>query len=100
MVGCRGIEEGGISNNNELPSLEILGSVSIASGFPRTIAQNSFAFSDTLSLVRGRHISRFGGAVTRLQDNINLVGLGSFVQFLSWTDFLMGSNAIGNGRPF
>ena len=44
-----------MSNNNELPSLKILGSVSIASGFPRTITQNSFVFSDTLSFVRGRH---------------------------------------------
>ena len=79
-----------MSNNNELPSLKILGSVSIASGFPRTITQNSFAFSDTLSLVRGRHIIRLGGAVTRLQDNINLVGLGSFVQFLKLAGFLAG----------
>jgi hypothetical protein len=89
-----------MSNNNELPSLKILGSVSIASGFPRTITQNSFVFSDTLSLVRGRHIIRLGGAVTRLQDNINLVGLGSFVQFLSWPDFLLGSSAISNGSQF
>ena len=95
-----GVEEGEMSNNNELPSLKILGSVSIASGFPRTITQNSFAFSDTLSLVRGRHIIRLGGAVTRLQDNINLVGLGSFVQFLSWPDFLLGSDAISNGSQF
>ena len=89
-----------MSNNNELPSLEILGSVSIASGFPRTITQNSFVFSDTLSFVRGRHALRLGGAVTRLQDNVNLVGLGSFVQFLSWPDFLLGSNAISNGTQF
>jgi hypothetical protein len=32
-----GVAEGVMNNNNELPSLEILGSVSIASGFPRTI---------------------------------------------------------------
>jgi Carboxypeptidase regulatory-like domain/TonB dependent receptor len=95
-----GVAEGEMSNNNELPSLKILGSVSIASGFPRTITQNTFVFSDTLSLVRGRHALRLGGAVTRLQDNINLVGLGSFVQFLSWPDFLLGTSAIGNGTQF
>ena len=50
-----GVEEGEMSNNNELPSLKILGSVSIASGFPRTITQNSFVFSDILSFVHGRH---------------------------------------------
>src|SRR4029077_2257246 len=55
-----GVAEGEMSNNNELPSLKILGSVSIASGFPRTITQNSFVFSDTLSFVRGRHALRLG----------------------------------------
>jgi hypothetical protein len=38
-----------------------------------------------------------GGAVTRLQDNIHIAGVGSFVQFLSWPDFLLGLDASGNG---
>ncbi len=79
-----------MSRNNELPSLNILGSVSMASGFPRTITQNSFVFSDSLSFVRGAHTVRLGGSITRLQDNLDLVGLGSFLQFLSWPDFLLG----------
>jgi hypothetical protein len=95
-----GVAEGEMNNNNELPSLKILGSVSIASGFPRTITQNSFVFSDILSFVRGRHDLRLGGSITRLQDNINLVGLGSLVQFLSWPDFLLGSSAASNGTQF
>jgi Carboxypeptidase regulatory-like domain len=92
-----GVAEGELSHNNELPSLSILGSASIASGFPRTIAQNSFVFTDYLSFVRGAHTVRLGGSLTRLQDNVNLVGLGSFVQFLSWPDFLLGLSAAGNG---
>jgi hypothetical protein len=95
-----GVAEGEMSDNNELPSLKILGSVSIASGFPRTITQNSFVFSDTLSFVHGRHAVRLGGGITRLQDNVNLVGLGSLVQFLSWPDFLLGSSAANNGTQF
>jgi Carboxypeptidase regulatory-like domain/TonB dependent receptor len=95
-----GVAEGEMSHNNELPSLSILGSVSIASGFPRTITQNSLVFGDGLSFVRGAHLVRFGASVTRLQDNVNLVGLGSFVQFLSWPDFLLGLNASGNGTRF
>ena len=95
-----GVSEGEMNNNNDLPSLRILGSVSIASGFPRTITQNSFTFNDTLSIVRGHHAVRLGGAVTRLQDNINLVGLGSFVEFLSWPDFLLGNSATDNGTQF
>jgi Carboxypeptidase regulatory-like domain/TonB dependent receptor/TonB-dependent Receptor Plug Domain len=95
-----GVAEGEMNNNNELPSLKILGSASIASGFPRTITQNSFVFSDALTFVRGRHAVRLGGGVTRLQDNIDIAGLGSFVEFLSWPDFLLGTSATGNGTPF
>jgi hypothetical protein len=92
-----GVAEGEMSRNNDLSSLNILGSVSIASGFPRTITQNSFVFTDGLSFVRGSHAVRLGGSLTRLQDNVDLVGLGSFVQFLSWPDFLLGLSAEGNG---
>jgi len=95
-----GVAEGDMSHNNELPSLQILGSASIASGFPRTIAQNSFVFGDNLSFVRGAHTVRLGGSLTRLQDNVNLVGLGSFLQFLSWPDFLLGLSAQDNGSGF
>ena len=95
-----GVAEGEMSHNNELPSLKILGSVSIASGFPRTIAQNSFVFEDNLSFVRSAHAIRLGGSLTRLQDNVNLVGLGSFMQFLSWPDFLLGLSAEDNGTGF
>jgi len=95
-----GVAEGGMSGNNQLPSLEILGSVSIASGFPRSMTQNSFIFSDNLSLVRKRHSLRFGGSITRLQDNVDLIGLGSLLRFLSWPDFLLGLSAADNGTSF
>ncbi len=95
-----GVAEGEMSQNNELPSLKILGSVSIASGFPRTIAQNSFVLEDNFSFVRSAHTIRLGGSLTRLQDNVDLVGLGSFMQFLSWPDFLLGLSAKGNGTGF
>jgi hypothetical protein len=93
------VAEGAMSNNNELPSLEIQGSVSIASGFPRNITQNSF-FGDVFSLVHGAHTLRLGGSITRVQDNINLVGLGSLLRFLSWPDFLLGLSAKDNGTTF
>jgi hypothetical protein len=95
-----GVAEGEMSHNNELPSLEIQGSVSIASGFPRNITQNSFFFGNVYSLVHGAHTLRLGGSITRIQDNINLVGLGSFLRFLSWPDFLLGLSAAGNGTRF
>ena len=89
-----------MSGNNQLPSLEIPGSVSIASGFPRSITQNSFIFSDDLSLVQRSHTLRFGGSITRLQDDVDLIGLGSLVRFLSWPDFLLGLSAASNGTGF
>jgi hypothetical protein len=95
-----GVAEGEMSRNNDLPSLNILGSVSFASGFPRTITQNSFVFSDGVSFVRGGHAVRLGGSLTRLQDNVDLVGLGSFLRFLSWPDFLLGLSAGSNGTGF
>ena len=95
-----GVAEGAMSNNNELPSLVIQGSVSIASGFPRNITQNSFFFGDVYSFVDGAHTLRLGGSITRVQDNINLVGLGSLLRFLSWPDFLLGLSAKDNGTTF
>jgi hypothetical protein len=86
--------------NNELPSLAILGSISIASGFPRIFAQNSYVLSDDMSFVHRGHSIRVGGSLTRFQDNVNLQGLGSFLQFLGWPDFLLGLSAAGNDTAF
>jgi len=95
-----GVAEGSMSNADELPSLSILGSASIASGFPRTIDQNSLILSDELGLARGVNSVRLGGSVTQLQDNVDLVGLGSYVRFLSWPDFLLGLSSPSNGSSF
>lgn len=92
-----GVAEGEMNEANELPNLNILGSVAFASAIPLTFVQNSFVFSDTVSAVRGAHILRLGGSVARLEDNLGAPGIGSFVQFLSWPDFLLGLNAATNG---
>ena len=84
-----GVSEGEMNRNNELPSLNILGSVSMASVVPRTYTQDSFVFNDVFSILKGPHALRFGGSLTRLEDNLNFAGFGSFVQFLSWPDFLL-----------
>jgi hypothetical protein len=92
-----GVAEGEMSKANELPNLNILGSVAFASAFPFAFAQNSLVFSDVFSRVRGAHALRLGGSITRLQDNFRDPGIGSFVQFLSWPDFLLGLSASANG---
>ena len=92
-----GVSEGEMNDNNELPSLSILGSLSMTPAFPRTYTQNSFIFSDILSWHKGAHSLRFGGSLTRLQDNLKFSGFDSYLQFLSWPDFLLGLSGGGNG---
>jgi hypothetical protein len=92
-----GVSESSMNSNNELPSLNIVGSISMASVLPRTYTQNSFVFNDVFSFFSGAHALQFGGSLTRLQDNLDIAGFGSYVQFLSWPDFLLGLNGSGNG---
>ena len=92
-----GVSESDMNKNNELPSLNIVGSVSMASVLPRTYTQNSFVFNDVLSSIKGSHALNFGGSLTRLQDNLHFAGFGSAVQFLSWPDFLLGLDGNDNG---
>jgi hypothetical protein len=91
-----GVSEGAMNKANELPNLNILGSVIMSSVFPRTYGQNSFVFSDDLSWLKGAHALRFGGALTHLQDNLDFAGTGSYLQFLSWPDFLLGLDGTAN----
>ena len=92
-----GVTAGEMNQENELVSLNVAGSISFASGFPRTFTQNSYAVLDDFTKVWGKHSVQAGGSMTRVQDNIAIVGLGSLVQFLSWPDFLLGLNATQNG---
>jgi hypothetical protein len=45
-----------------------------SSTIPASLAQNTFAFRDTLSWVHGAHAIRFGGEIVREQNNNNLSG--------------------------
>jgi hypothetical protein len=92
-----GVAAGTMNQENELVSLNVTGSISFASGFPRQFTQNSYAIIDDLTHTTGKHTIQMGGSLTRYQDNIAITGLGSFVQFLSWPDFLLGMNATQNG---
>ena len=91
-----GVAEGEMNENNELPDLTILGSVSMASAFARTYTQNTFSLSDMISWLRGAHAMKFGASLARLQEHFDISGLGSSVQFLSWPDFLLGLDANDN----
>ena len=92
-----GVAAGTMNQENELPNLNVLGSISFAAGFPRRFTQDSFVVTDDLSHLVGKHSIQLGGSLTRLQDDIAIAGIGSFMQFLSWPDFLLGLNATQNG---
>jgi hypothetical protein len=92
-----GVAEGGLNEANALPSLNILGSLSMAPALPRAYTQKSFVLTDIFSFSKGPHILKLGGSLTKLIVPISFEGSGSFVQFLSWPDFLLGLNSAGNG---
>jgi hypothetical protein len=92
-----GVAEGEMNETNELPDLNITGSVSMASAFARTYSQTAVSFTDMVSWLHGAHAVRLGGSLTRLHENFDISGLGSSVQFLSWPDFLLGLDANNNG---
>jgi hypothetical protein len=92
-----GVPVGSMNDENELPSIGIVGSINLASAFPRTFDQQRFYVSDTLSYSHSRHSIQVGGSLSRILDDVNIVGLGTLTQFLSWPDFLLGLNATQNG---
>jgi len=92
-----GVSEAEMNNNNELPALNIACSVSMTSILPRTYTQDSYIFNDVLSFLKSSHAIRVEGSLTRLEDNLDFAGFGSFLQFLSWPDFLLGLDGQTNG---
>lgn len=92
-----GVAAGSMNNENGLPCLGIAGSVNLASAFPRSFDQERFFLSDALNYSHSRHELRFGVSLSRIHDYLDIVGIGSLVDFLSWPDFLLGQNADQNG---
>ena len=95
-----GVAAGSMNNEDGLPSLNVVGSISFASGLPRTFTQNNFWLTDDFSRSRGKHSMRIGGSLARLQNNVAAVGIGSLLEFLSWPDLLLGLSATQNGSAF
>ncbi len=92
-----GVAAGTMNNENGLPSLGIVGSINLASAFPRTFNQRRFYLSYVLTKSHSRHLIQAGGSLSRIHDDVNIVGLGTLAEFLSWPDFLLGLNAEQNG---
>ncbi len=60
--------------SNVWPSLNIVGGYSYGPGLEAILAEDSFVPSDVFTLVRGKHILKFGGEFDDYQVNINFSG--------------------------
>ena len=61
------------------------------------LGQNTYVFQDTVSWIRGRHSFRFGGGLTRAQDNMSAFQYGAYSVFLNYPGLLYG---LGPYNPF
>ena len=95
-----GVAAGSLNDNNGLPSLAIDGSINLASAFPRTFNQKRFYVSDVLNYSHSRHSIQMGGSLSRIHNDVNIAGVGSGLEFLSWPDFLLGLSAGQNESLF
>ncbi|ABF42831.1 hypothetical protein Acid345_3831 [Candidatus Koribacter versatilis Ellin345] len=59
-------------------------------GQTTVIAQNNYIFQDTLSWFHGRHSFRFGGNITRSQDNISEFAFAGYTIFLDYPGLMIG----------
>ena len=63
-------------------------------------AFNTFVTQDTVSYTFGRHFARFGGGLTRVQDNQPVLSFYGAALFLRFSDFLLGQNAAQIGTAY
>lgn len=84
--------------DNAIPEIAIQGGVSLGgNGQGFVTAQNTYVFQDNLSWVHGRHAFKFGGGVTRAQDNFTKFHYIGGLIFETFPDFLLGQDGITNG---
>jgi len=86
--------------DNGTPAIQIVGSLTLGgNGQSVDFAQNTFVYQDVLSYSLGRHTLRFGGGLSRAQDNeTHFQFLGGMI-FGTFSDFLLGESAAQNGTP-
>ncbi len=90
------------AQTDELPIIFISGSYQIGGQSTVFFTQNHYNLQDSLSYVRGRHTLNFGAGINFSEVNVppDERGLGGFLLFLSFPDFLLGLSAVQNGTSF
>jgi outer membrane receptor protein involved in Fe transport len=82
------------------PGIAITGSYGLTYANSRNQPQRTFAGEDHLSYVRGVQNLRFGGGITRIQDDVIDAFAAGTLTFQSFPDFLLGLSAADNGTAF
>jgi hypothetical protein len=86
------------SYDDGIPAIDLNGSVSLGgNGQSLENTQNTYVLQDSMSWTHGRHIIRFGGGVTRVQNNLEGFHYIAALIFLSYPDLLLGLNATQSG---
>ena len=79
------------SFDNATPVIAVGGGINVGgNGQSVQLAQNTFVGQDTLFWTRGRHSFRFGGSLTRTQDNFTHFTLGGILVFLDYPSLFIG----------
>jgi hypothetical protein len=82
--------------SNVWPTLNISGGYYYGDGLEAILAEDSFVPSDVLTIVRGKHILKFGGEFDNYQVNINFSGY-SDGNFVFNGDSTLDPNGTSNG---
>lgn len=72
--------------------ISVLGGFNIGgNGQSTKVGQNNYILQDTLSWSHGKHSLRFGGSITRSQDNLSNFGYGAYSIFLNYPGIMLGA---------
>ena len=84
--------------DNRIPAIQITGAMTLGgNGQSLVDTQNTYILQDSMSWTLGRHQIRFGGGVTRGQNNIEGFHYIGGLIFASFPDMLLGLNAVQSG---
>ena len=86
------------SYDNGIPAINFNGALTLGgNGQSLSLVQNTYVIQDGVSYTRGKHSIRFGGGITRSQDNLEGFHFIGGLIFLSFPDLLLGLNATQSG---